>query len=101
MNPAEEHAQTMEKSRNKPRMLWQINVISFALFSLLAATGLLNAYVLPRGFRGQGGVLVSLRHLLVEIHEWTGLAFICVIGVHLFLHWPYIRTRLNQGKKSG
>jgi len=87
----------MTDSKKRALRLWQVNEISFVLFAFLAATGLVNAYILPRGFRGEGGVLVSLRHLLAVLHEWIALAFICVIGLHLFLHWPYLRTRLKGG----
>jgi hypothetical protein len=87
--------------KNKARTLWRINVASFALFSLLTVTGLINAYLLPRGFRGQGGGWFSVRHFLVEVHEWTALAFIFTIGIHIFLHWPYIRARLKKEKKTG
>lgn len=91
----------MENMKNKAAKLWQVNIVSFVLFSILATTGLINAFLLPRGFRGEGGFLFSLRHFLMGVHEWTALAFIFIIGIHLFLHWPYIRARLNKEKKIG
>lgn len=76
--------------------LWIINVISFILFSLLSLTGLVNWLVLPKGYRGGGGFLVSLRHSLVEIHQWMALLFMITIVIHIVLHWPYIRHNLYK-----
>jgi hypothetical protein len=86
----------MGNSQSRGRNLWIVNCISFTLFSLLAVSGLVNAYILPRGFRGGEGFFFSFRHVLVEVHEWTALAFIFIITIHLFLHWSYIRANLKK-----
>lgn len=79
--------------------LWIVNVISFILFSLLSVTGLTNWLLLPRGY-GQGAVfLVSVRHSLVTMHEWAALLFIIVIGVHISLHWSYVKNALGRYSK--
>ena len=88
----------MGNLKTKTAKLWQVNIVSFVLFSILATSGLINTFVLPRGFRGEGGFLFSLRHFLIGVHAWAALAFIFVIGIHLFLHWPYIRSHLNKEK---
>jgi len=79
--------------------LWIVNVISFFLFSLLSVTGLINWLVLPRGYGQSGGFLVSLRHSLVTMHEWTALLFMIVIGVHISLHWAYVKKSLDSYRK--
>jgi len=79
--------------------LWIVNVISFFLFSLLSLTGLVNWLVLPRGYGQSAGFLVSLRHSLVTIHEWTALLFMIVIGIHISLHWAYVRKTLDSYRK--
>lgn len=76
--------------------LWTVNVLSFVLFILLSVTGLLNWLALPRGYEARGTVLVSVRHLVVTIHEWTALIFIITIAIHIFLHWTYIRSNLKK-----
>ena len=76
--------------------LWIVNVISFFLFSLLSVTGLINWLLLPRGYGSSAGFLVSLRHSLVTIHEWTALLFMIVIGVHISLHWAYVKKTLDS-----
>ena len=81
---------------NKAAKLWLVNILSFILFSILAFTGLINWLLLPRGYRGGGGFLISLRHFLREVHEWTALVFIVIVLVHLVLHWAYIKSNLKK-----
>lgn len=85
------------ETNGKASWMWRINIASFVLFSLLGATGLMNWLLLPRGYRGGGGIWVLLRHALVEIHQWLALFFIVVIGVHILLHWNYVRKKLTGG----
>jgi hypothetical protein len=76
--------------------LWTVNVLSFILFVLLSVTGLLNWLVIPRGYEARGSVLVSVRHFLITIHEWTALIFMITIVTHIILHWTYIRSNLKK-----
>ena len=76
--------------------LWTVNVISFILFFILCSTGLINWLVLPKGYEARGNFLVSLRHFFTSIHEWTGLIFMVMILIHIFLHWPYIKLNLKK-----
>ena len=76
--------------------LWIVNVVSFLLFAVLGATGLVNWLLLPRGREAADGFLIALRHLLRGIHEWAALAFIVVMLIHMALHWGYIRRHLKQ-----
>jgi mannose/fructose/N-acetylgalactosamine-specific phosphotransferase system component IID len=84
----------------KQSRLWIVNVISFFLFSLLSVTGLMNWLLLPRGYGSGASFLVSLRHFLITVHEWTGLLFLIVIGVHISLHWVYVKKRLDSFKEK-
>jgi hypothetical protein len=76
--------------------LWTVNIISFILFFILCGTGLINWLVLPRGYEARANFLVSLRHFFIAIHEWTGLIFMVMIVLHIFLHWPYIKLNLKK-----
>ncbi len=76
--------------------LWTVNVLSFILFVLLSVTGLLNWLVIPRGYEARGSVLVSVRHFLITIHEWTALIFMIMIAIHIILHWTYIKSNLKK-----
>jgi membrane protein implicated in regulation of membrane protease activity len=84
----------------KPYRVWIINVASFFLFSLMGITGVINWLVLPRGYRSGAGLLVSIRHFLMTVHEWTGLLFVIVIGIHISLHWRYVKKNLDRYRKT-
>lgn len=62
----------------------------------LSFTGLMNWLVLPKGYQARGSGLVSFRHFLTDIHEWTALLFMITIAIHIVLHWEYIRTHLRK-----
>jgi quinol-cytochrome oxidoreductase complex cytochrome b subunit len=83
-------------SSKKAFKLWTVNVLSFILFILLSITGLLNWLVLPRGYEARGSALVSVRHILITIHEWAALIFMITIVIHILLHWTYIRSNLKK-----
>lgn len=80
----------------KTTHLWLINMVSFVLFVVLSLTGLINWLVLPKGYEAKGSFLITLRHFLVEIHEWAALAFMVTIAIHIFLHWGYVKTNLKK-----
>lgn len=83
-------------SSSRSNLLWLVNVISFLLFSILGITGLINWLVLPKGPGAGGGFLISLRHLLRNVHQWVALMFMVAIVVHLILHWRYIKPNLQR-----
>lgn len=85
-----------EMTNRRTDKLWIVNVISFMLFIMLTLTGLVNWLVLPKGYGASGGFLASLRHFLIEVHEWTALLFIIVVATHIVLHWTYIRANLKK-----
>jgi hypothetical protein len=74
--------------------LWAVNIISFLLFILLSITGLINWLMLPKGYELRGSFLISLRHFLIEVHQWAGSIFIIIVAVHVILHWGYIKAQL-------
>jgi len=80
--------------------LWIVNVMSFLLFSVLGVIGLTNWLLLPRGYGSGAGILVSFRHFLVTLHEWTGLLFMIVIGIHISLHWAYVKKSLDRHREK-
>lgn len=74
---------------------WLINILSALFFLLLAFTGLINWLVLPRGYGAGGGFLLSLRHVLLGVHQWAAAGFIILVLIHAFLHWGYIKANLK------
>ena len=85
-----------DMTNKRARKLWMVNVVSFVLFSVLGITGLINWLVLPRGYEARGSFLITLRHFFREVHEWTALAFLVTIVIHIFLHWGYVRANLKK-----
>ena len=81
---------------NKADTIWLVNILSFLFFTVLAITGLTNWLLLPRGYGAGGGFLVSLRHLLRAVHQWTALLLIIIVLVHLALHWAYLKSKLKN-----
>ncbi len=83
-------------ANKKASKLWIVNVVSFMLFIILSGTGLLNGYVLPRGYEARGSFLVSVRHFFVALHEWTALIFMVMVVIHIALHWSYVKSNLKR-----
>ena len=80
----------------KSSRLWLTNVVSFILLTVLTSTGLINWLLLPKGYAAKGSFLITLRHFFTEIHEWTALAFMVTIAIHILLHWGYIKKNLKK-----
>ncbi len=84
--------------KQKSHIIWLVNVVAFLLLAVLSLTGLINWLILPKGYEAKGSILISMRHLFREIHEWTAVLFIVVIFIHLVLHWPYVKLNLKKYK---
>ena len=73
--------------------------IFLAIFSLASAfSGFVLWKILPSsGFRGGrglsviGGFLSLDRHIWLKIHNFTSLAVVILVLVHLILHWQLIK----------
>lgn len=83
-------------SNGKSSKLWIVNVISFTLFTVLSATGLINWLALPKGYQARGSFLITLRHFLLSVHEWAAVIFMIMILIHMALHWAYIKSNLKK-----
>jgi len=81
---------------------WPINYILFVILLLLgliqAISGFLLWLVIPGGHRGFGidlsgqltySILWS-RYTWIELHDWTALALVAVVIIHIILHWKWI-----------
>jgi hypothetical protein len=74
-----------------------IDAVGFVGFVFLTTTGVLVRYVLPPG-SGRRAVLWGMnRHEWGDLHFWIAIAFFCVLGLHLFLHWRWI-VHMVRGK---
>ena len=75
-----------------------INIIGFVAFAVLAVTGLVELILLPPGTGGLGSgrgpsvtVLGLGRHGWGDLHNVAGIVFLGVVGLHLILHWRWIK----------
>lgn len=75
-----------------------VNMVGFVAFLVLAMTGLVELIFLPPGTGGRGsgrGPLVTVlglgRHDWGDIHNFAGIVFLGVVGLHLVLHWRWIK----------
>jgi len=78
-----------------------IDAVGFAGFVFLTTTGVLVRYVLPPG-SGRRAVLWGMnRHEWGDLHFWIAIAFFCVLGLHLFLHWRWIVHMVRDKPREG
>jgi hypothetical protein len=80
-------------------LLYWIAVAALLALLLEAASGFILWIALPRGdgfhFRGAGsrGAHESFgftRETWLDIHDWTGIALIVILLIHLLLHWRWV-----------
>ncbi len=74
-----------------------IDAVGFAGFVFLTATGVLVRYILPPGSGHHTTIWGLDRHEWGALHFWIAIAFLCVLALHLFLHWRWI-VQMIQGK---
>jgi hypothetical protein len=67
-----------------------VSTVAFVLFVVLAATGLVMRFVLPKG-SGESLTLWGLgRHGWGGLHFWIAAAMLATIALHLILNWRWI-----------
>jgi hypothetical protein len=88
---------------------WVRNYILFAIMFLLglfqAVSGFVLWLVLPhgQGYRGGRGLelvdntFIWQRDTWIDLHDWTAVALLVMIIIHLILHWKWI---VHMTKKS-
>ncbi len=76
------------------------NILSFIALLILAITGFILWFVIPKGNLYQGGrntdntnIILGLdRHDWVNIHNYVSLIFVILMLIHLILHWSWIKN---------
>lgn len=81
-----------------------VDVVAFAAFVLLAATGVVMAYTLPPR-SGHTTTLWGLsRHEWGDVHVWIAVFLMALLAVHLAFHWKWIgaavRGRSSEGNQT-
>jgi hypothetical protein len=86
----------------KATLYFAVDVVAFALFVGLTATGVLVRYVLPPG-SGHFSTLWGMdRHEWGNLHFWMAVGLMAALALHLFFHWRFVvsvvRGRPREGK---
>jgi ABC-type dipeptide/oligopeptide/nickel transport system permease subunit len=59
-----------------------------ALFQ--AITGFVLWLALPRGRGAGGGTFLWDRDTWIDLHNWTAVALVVIVLIHVILHWGWI-----------
>ena len=78
---------------NKSSLIKLIDLLSFIGLSALISTGALIKFSLPPK---SGGATIwgFTRHEWGDIHFYISLCFLCIITIHLFLHFKFIKAAI-------
>lgn len=88
---------------SRVRFLFAISVLALVTLLIEAISGFVLWLVLPRGGggggegRGLGGgqeaiasIFIWDRHTWLDIHDWTAVAFLVLLAVHIYVHWRWL-----------
>ncbi|TQV81159.1 DUF4405 domain-containing protein [Exilibacterium tricleocarpae] len=89
------------KSSNRTRLVQMVDVIAFALFTLLTSSGILLHYVLPQRSGRRLEVWGLHRHDWGQLHFWIAVVFFAVLVLHLGLHRHFIVNLIRGGPRQG
>jgi hypothetical protein len=87
---------------SSPIAKWSVDIALLVAFLACVITGLFKFTLLMR-MLGLTGLVFPLA-LMSDIHDWSGIALVVLVGVHLFLnrHWIWSMTKkVVTGKKVG
>jgi Domain of unknown function (DUF4405) len=94
---------TEPRANQRERLLYWVAALGALALLLELATGLVLWLALPRGGGGgfgRGGGDQSFaaldRHSWADLHNWTGLALVAVVLVHLALNWRWITDQTRR-----
>ncbi|MBW2254107.1 MAG: DUF4405 domain-containing protein, partial [Deltaproteobacteria bacterium] len=78
-----------------------VDGLAFVLFVVLASTGVLMRYSLPPGSGRHVGIFGLDRHGWGDVHFWIALSLLCVLALHLVLHWKWIVCVVRGRPREG
>jgi len=77
-------------NKNKVKLL--VDVLMFIDFLIIAFSGFVLWFVLPRGSGRLGNEFIFYRETWLGIHDWTGVILIILLILHLILNWQWIKS---------
>ncbi len=73
--------------------LW-VDIVMFVDFIILAFSGFVLKFILPRGSGKLGSDFFFLREEWLMIHDWTSLILVVLLVIHLILNWIWIKSMI-------
>ncbi len=90
------------KLARQARINFTLDVFLFGAFVLVNLSGLVSWLILPAGYQGgrnpayQALWLGFSRHEWSDLHLWSGLAILAIVGVHVSFHWKWILCTIKR-----
>ena len=73
---------------------WSIDIGLLIAFIVCVITGLFKFTLLMR-MLGLTGLVFPLA-LMSDIHDWSGIALVILVGIHLVFNWRWIATMTKK-----
>ena len=76
----------------KAKTNYIIDVLMTIASIIVGGTGLILFFFLPSGVK-QGRYQEFLgipKHIIADIHDWSGIIIIVLVLIHIILHWKWI-----------
>lgn len=78
--------------RSPSRTNFWIDLTTAVALAAMTGTGILQRWILPRGSTRSGLTWLGLdRHQWADFHFSLGVVLLVLVGVHLTLHWSWVR----------
>ena len=91
---------------SKAKYLFGLAITAMVTFLIQAISGFILWLVLERGEGGGGSgglgqlqsedTFIWARHTWRDIHDWTAVALLVVIAIHIFMHWKWLYYQLKS-----
>lgn len=91
---------------SKARLLFTIVIFTSLAFLIQIISGFVLWVVLSRGGGGgrlgDGGTNTFIwnRHTWIDIHDWTAVALLVFIAIHIYMHWKWLYNQIKSLLKS-
>jgi cytochrome b subunit of formate dehydrogenase len=88
----------------RPKLKFWVDLIMFIDFLVLAISGFVLKWAVPRGAGKLGASFIFIREVWLSIHNVTAVLIVIFILIHLLLNWVWIKNMflcsLGKNKKE-
>jgi hypothetical protein len=91
---------------SKAKFLFGLAIMALVTFLIQAISGFVLWLVLERGEGNGSGkglgrlgnedTFIWARHTWIDIHDWTAVALLVIIAIHIFMHWRWLYNQLKS-----